>query len=97
MRQISILKFSVFSVFILLGAIGGYVLNFVIAGMIYPDPCVFHSEPEPKNVWFKTFFDYNGATGYHPEPSLFSMIFYTTVGAVIGITMARFVIRMIRS
>jgi hypothetical protein len=91
------MKFSVFSVFIAFGAIGGYVLNFVIGGIIYPDPCVFHSDAEPKNVWFKTFFDYDGSTGYHPEPSLFSMIFYTIIGAVIGIMIARFTVRVIRS
>jgi hypothetical protein len=80
-----------------LGAIGGYVLDFVIAGLLYPDPCIFHSRPKPENVLFTAFFDFNGSTGYHPEPSIFSMIFYAILGAVIGIIIGRYVTRIIRS
>jgi ABC-type antimicrobial peptide transport system permease subunit len=75
---------------ILLGAFGGFLLNFQIAKLIYPDDCIYHFQPAPENILSNTFFDYNSSTGYHPEPSLFSMIFYVMIGIISGLVIARY-------
>ena len=90
MKTSTIIILLIFLILIPLGAFGGFILNFLVAEIIYPDACIYHFQPEPENIFFKAFFDYNSSTGYHPEPSSFSMIFYTVIGIIIGLILARY-------
>ena len=96
MQRESIISVLLFLVLIPFGGLGGILLSYKIAYMIFPDPCIYHTKEEPKNILFTLFFDYNSLTGYHPEPSIFSMIFYTMVGAIIGIVLARYLRKFFR-
>jgi hypothetical protein len=97
MKRIIVLKSIIFLVFVPLGAFGGFLMDFAVAKLVYPNPCIYHTKPKPTNLLFSTFFDYNGGTGFHPEPSVFSMIFYAVIGGTLGFLFSKFLARSIMS
>jgi len=70
-----------------------YILNFfVLENIIIPDPCYYHSHDT--NIVFDIFYEMPDWNGDHPFPTIFNFIFTLTIGALLGLTLAIYILRI---
>lgn len=69
-----------------------YVLNFfVLEGILIPDPCYYH-ERETSKI-FDLFYDLPSFAGGHPFPTKFNVVFTLTIGAILGLTISKIILK----
>ena len=66
-----------------LGLLVTFVLHFLAAGIIIPDPCVYHGEKTTK--FFDLFYKMTSDEGYHPSPTTFNYVLTIALGLLLGI------------
>lgn len=72
------------------GAIAMFMFNFFfLEHLIIPDPCYYHSH----DAIFLFDWFYNLSDGGHPFPTLFNLIFTLIIGALLGWTFSKSVIK----
>jgi hypothetical protein len=81
--------------FVAAGTIAAIFLNKFIDGLIFPDPCVYHSKEIPTNLLFRLFYEVSSSTGGHPEPTLINPVITLLLGGLLGFKLAKSIARNI--
>ena len=91
-----LIKFGIYALSVSLFAVLSFIASMAIFSIIVPDPCDYHSIDDAEITWlFKLFYGpFPGEAG-HAGPGFFNLFFSLSVGALLGIIVSIYVIKII--
>ncbi|MBN2682431.1 MAG: hypothetical protein JXR58_07970 [Bacteroidales bacterium] len=66
---------------------------FVVYDTVIPDPCKYHNEKIETNWLFDLFYSVNAGNNWHPEATIFHMIFTPVLGIIVGVLLVKFLVK----
>lgn len=65
-----------------------YIISLGLPSILFESGGNFIEIPSNKKLFF-LFYDYSGSTAFYPEPSIFSMVFTSLMGVILGLYLSK--------